>query len=59
VNIVRSLELMEKYSTCLECGSMNVGNGEGTLNIEDDSFKRTCKCGWEVTIRDERQNHHK
>lgn len=53
MNARASLELLNKYSNCKECGSDKVGNGEGTLEINDDVFKRTCKCGWEVEFRDE------
>lgn len=45
-----SLELMKKYSKCKGCGNEKVGNGEGTLNIEDDIFTRTCKCGWSIKV---------
>lgn len=50
MNIVKSIELMRKYNGCPECGSDVVGNGEGTLEIEDDTFKRTCKCGWSIEV---------
>jgi hypothetical protein len=50
MNIVDSMVLMKKYSNCEECGNEFVGNGEGTLEIEDNVFKRTCKCGWSVTV---------
>jgi hypothetical protein len=50
MNIVDSTELMKKYSKCEECGNEFVGNGEGTLEIENNVFKRTCKCGWSVTV---------
>ncbi|MCR8994702.1 DUF3797 domain-containing protein [Brevibacillus laterosporus] len=52
MNIRKSLELMDKYSKCVECGSESIGNGEGTLDIADDTFLRTCKCGWMVEIKE-------
>lgn len=58
MNIHRVTELMRKYSTCLECGSKDIG-GEpsvGTLNISDEVFTRTCKCGWSV-VEDHRIKH--
>lgn len=50
MNILDSLELMKKYSLCPECGSDKLGNGAGTLNIADNVFARTCKCGYSITI---------
>lgn len=50
MNINDSLELMEKYAECPKCGNDKLGNGEGTLNIEDIVFERTCKCGYLVKV---------
>ncbi|MBP1040394.1 DUF3797 domain-containing protein [Vagococcus sp. BWB3-3] len=44
---------MRKYNDCPACGNNRVGNGEGSLIVEDDVFKRTCKCGWSIIV-DER-----
>jgi hypothetical protein len=49
---LRALELLKKYADCPDCGSDKVGNGAGTLEIEDNTFTRTCKCGFEITIKD-------
>ncbi|MEV2407379.1 DUF3797 domain-containing protein [Paenibacillus larvae] len=43
---------MRKYSYCKECGSDQIGNGEGTLIIEDHIFKRSCKCGWSIEVNE-------
>lgn len=56
MHIYDSTELMKKYGDCPECGNIYVGNGQGTLIIEDDVFTRSCKCGWEVTV-DRRIKH--
>lgn len=50
VDIYKSIQLMRKYSKCKECGNKLIGDGEGTMEIDDDTFKRTCKCGWQVEI---------
>ena len=50
MNIVDSMELLKKYANCAECGSDKLGNGEGTLDIADNVFNRTCKCGYSITI---------
>ena len=49
----RALELLKKYGTCPECGNKKIGNGKGVLDIDINTFKRTCKCGFEVFIEDE------
>lgn len=51
----RTLELMNKYTKCQECGNETVGNGEGKLLIEDDTFIRECKCGWSIKIDDSKK----
>ncbi|OME29363.1 DUF3797 domain-containing protein [Paenibacillus sp. FSL E2-0274] len=50
MKIMRALELAKEYNTCPECGNQYVGNGEGTVSIESNTFRRTCKCGWKVEI---------
>jgi predicted nucleic-acid-binding Zn-ribbon protein len=51
MNAWKTVELMRKYSRCPKCGNEYVGNGEGTLDVSDDTFIRTCKCGWKVEIK--------
>lgn len=43
-----AMELIQKYTHCPNCGNDHIGNGEGKLIVEDDSFYRSCKCGWEI-----------
>lgn len=45
MNIRNTVRLTEKYAHCLKCGSEKIGNGEGTLIVEENVFIRTCKCG--------------
>jgi hypothetical protein len=52
MKLIKSIGLLKKYSVCPECGNEHIGNGEGTLEIEENLFRRTCKCGWIVEIRD-------
>lgn len=51
MDIRESLDLMNKYNKCPECGSDKVGNGEGVLDVGDSTFFRSCKCGWEVEVK--------
>lgn len=46
---------MGGLSKCLECGNEFVGNGEGKLLIEDDTFIRECKCGGSIKIDDSKK----
>jgi transcription elongation factor Elf1 len=53
MNALKAVELLRKYNTCPECGSEKVGNGEGSVTVDDDKFERTCKCGWMIKITGE------
>lgn len=48
MKLSKALELMKKHVKCPECGNSMLGENQGSLVIEDDFFKRTCKCGFEV-----------
>lgn len=50
MNAMAALKLTAKYTSCGGCGSEFIGNGEGTLVI-DETFKRTCKCGWSIEVK--------
>ena len=50
MNALKSVELLRKYSECQKCGSELIGNGEGTVEVNDDILKRTCKCGWSIEV---------
>lgn len=50
MNIFIASKLMKDNLKCPKCGSSKVGNGEGKITIEDHTFYRSCKCGWEVKL---------
>jgi hypothetical protein len=50
MNALIAMNLIQKYAKCPYCGKRCVGNGEGTIVIDDDKFERTCKCGWSIKI---------
>ncbi|MDD9312663.1 DUF3797 domain-containing protein [Cytobacillus firmus] len=52
MNIYKFLELGKKYNDCPNCGNNFIGNGEGKLIVENDTFYRSCKCGFEVTVKE-------
>lgn len=55
VNIHNSMELMKKYSRCPKCGSEEIGNGNGGVIVENNTFRRFCKCGYDVSLNGEGQ----
>jgi hypothetical protein len=54
MKLTKAVELMEKYSKCQACGSEMIGNGAGTLEVTDNMFRRTCKCGWKIEIKEDK-----
>lgn len=50
INAVSAIKLMQKYADCPNCGNDKVGNGQGKLIIEDDTFTRECRCGFNITV---------
>lgn len=50
MNVKLCIVLTEIYSKCPYCKNPYVGNGQGALLIDDKEFKRSCKCGFEVTV---------
>lgn len=54
MNVVDSLKLLDQYGKCPDCGNEKLGDGEGSLSIDGNKFKRYCKCGFEVVV-DEQQ----
>lgn len=59
MNLPTAIEMINKYAVCPQCGSEYVGNGEGVLEIEGNTFKRSCKCGWGVEIKRDEQRSGK
>lgn len=53
VEALKVVSLIRKYEKCPYCGNDKVGNGEGGLIVEEDTFKRTCKCGFQITINED------
>lgn len=53
MNLRKSLALMEKYAECPQCHNNTIGAGEGVLIVEDETFFRSCKCGWSIKTDEE------
>lgn len=56
MNFLKSMELMEKYCDCPKCGNEYIGNGQGGMTVEDDTFRRWCKCGFDITVDEDDNN---
>ena len=52
MNYKVSMELINRYADCPKCGNEHIGNGQGGLIVDDDIFKRWCKCGFEIIINE-------
>lgn len=46
MNSMDYLRISPLINDCPNCGNRFVGNGEGTLEVDDNIIKRTCKCGF-------------
>lgn len=51
MDIQMSIKLLNKYSDCPVCGNDKVGNGAGKLDVSDEIFFRSCKCGYSIKIK--------
>ena len=47
----KAIDLINKYAVCPKCQNSLVGDGEGTLEIDKNTFIRSCKCGFIVKIK--------
>ncbi|MEK5415867.1 DUF3797 domain-containing protein [Paenibacillus sp. FSL L8-0708] len=56
MKFTEAIRLSKKYAECPKCGNGNIGAGEGTINIDENSFERTCKCGWSKTLKDDQNS---
>ena len=42
--------VMKEFTNCPSCGSDTLGNGKGSLIIDQKGFKRACQCGYMVQM---------
>lgn len=52
MNMIKAIRLARKHAECPKCGNTFIGSGEGEVIITDNEFYRSCKCGWEITIKE-------
>lgn len=46
MNTMDYLRVAPYINDCPACGSADIGEGQGTLEVKGDIVKRTCKCGF-------------
>lgn len=46
----KTVELIKTYGACHKCGNELLGEGQGKLIVEEDTFYRSCKCGWSIKL---------
>jgi len=51
MRIELALKYIKKYGKCEKCGNVMIGNGQGTMHIDEDKFARSCKCGWSINLK--------
>lgn len=50
MNMDQVMPLMKKYEKCPDCYNSMLGKKQGGLRVEEDTFTRTCKCGFKITV---------
>lgn len=58
MNIFKSIVLMEKYANCPKCRNDKIGNGQGGIIVEENTLRRFCKCGFDITIDENGNEEH-
>ena len=53
------IKLMEIYGECPICKNNLIGYKEGDFIVDEYSFTRRCKCGYEVTIKETVKKNNK
>lgn len=46
MNVMDYLKVAPLINDCPNCGNATVGGGKGTLNVDNNIVKRTCRCGF-------------
>ncbi|CEK40372.1 DUF3797 domain-containing protein [Clostridium phage phiCD146] len=55
MKMINVFKLLSMYCFCPECGSDELGEGEGSLIVDEYTFHRKCKCGFDMIV-DERED---
>ncbi|MUK90171.1 DUF3797 domain-containing protein [Ornithinibacillus sp. L9] len=49
INSLKIWWWVSRYKKCPKCGSNELGIGKGAFEVNEYHFKRTCKCGLNIT----------
>ena len=44
----RCVELIEEHDKCIKCDNRDL-----SVEVHGKVFKRTCKCGWKIEIKED------
>lgn len=44
------MKVLSKYAKCPLCKNKYIVNGQGILVVDETTFTRTCKCGFNINI---------
>ncbi|UWD43285.1 DUF3797 domain-containing protein (plasmid) [Clostridioides difficile] len=55
MKMINVFKLLSMYCICPECGSDKLGEGEGSLIVDEYTFHRKYKCGFDIIV-DERED---
>lgn len=47
MDVLDYLKISRHINDCPNCGNQYIGNGQGTLKVDENLIERTCKCGFE------------
>lgn len=55
MRIGKLTKVMNKYIECPICGHDKLGKNNGALIVEDNTFERSCRCGFRIVINDKEE----
>lgn len=53
MNAFKLMDIMKKYEQCPKCGSNTIGKGQGGVIVDDNTFTRSCKCGFKMKVNED------
>ncbi|EOY7191113.1 DUF3797 domain-containing protein [Clostridioides difficile] len=55
MKMINVFKLLSMYCICPECESDELGEDKGSLIVDEYTFHRKCKCGFDIIV-DERND---
>ncbi|HEL7585444.1 DUF3797 domain-containing protein [Clostridioides difficile] len=50
MKMINVFKLLSMYCFCPKCGSDKLGEGEGKLIVDEHTYYRECKCGFNILV---------